>query len=88
MALRNAGAPVLALDADPARALMTRHNAGCPVACADIANLRLAGRPFHLDPARLQHQLRGNAPADPARTLTVFVLRWDRSLHATVTRRL
>ncbi|MEM9789071.1 MAG: class I SAM-dependent methyltransferase [Planctomycetota bacterium] len=52
MALRNAGTPVLALDADPARALMTRHNAGCPVACADIANLRLAGRPFHLDPAR------------------------------------
>jgi hypothetical protein len=45
-------APVLAVDASPLRAWMTRENAGCAVACADVTTLRLRGRVVHIDPSR------------------------------------
>ncbi|MEM9252724.1 MAG: hypothetical protein AAGB29_10280 [Planctomycetota bacterium] len=52
MAIGDVGLPILAIDLDPARALMTVTNTRCPTACADVATLDLAGHPFHLDPAR------------------------------------
>ena len=51
-ALRAGGVAVRAIDANPSRAWMTRRNAECPAAAADVATIRPAGRPFHLDPAR------------------------------------
>ncbi|MEM6334199.1 MAG: hypothetical protein AAF823_12755, partial [Planctomycetota bacterium] len=41
-----------------------------------------------VNPDTLQPQLRGPAPPNPQHTLTVFILRWDRAIFATITRRL
>lgn len=54
-ALREAGLRVLAVDRDPVRAWMTRRNAGCPAACADVGRLDIRGgacAALHIDPAR------------------------------------
>lgn len=42
----------LAVDIDPVRAWMTRRNAGCDTAVADVTTIPAEGRLFHLDPAR------------------------------------
>jgi SAM-dependent methyltransferase len=52
MALRDAGLAVEAVDADPLRAWMAGHNAGCRTVTADVADLDTTGRLIHLDPAR------------------------------------
>ncbi|MFA9480341.1 hypothetical protein ACERK3_18885 [Phycisphaerales bacterium AB-hyl4] len=51
-ALAAAGLHVLAVDREPVRAWMAKCNAHCATAAADVTQLRLAGLPFHIDPAR------------------------------------
>lgn len=45
-------AEVSGVDLDPVRVFMASRNAGCPAEVADVANSDLAGRAFHIDPAR------------------------------------
>ena len=54
MALSTAGLPVIAVDRDPLRAWMARHNCNACVEalCADVATLAMDGLLIHLDPAR------------------------------------
>jgi hypothetical protein len=52
MGLVECGLAVTGIDLDPARAWMTRANAGCPAIAADVTALPLRDRVFHLDPAR------------------------------------
>lgn len=46
------GAEVSGVDLDPVRSWMASRNAGCPTEVADVGSLGLAGRAFHIDPAR------------------------------------
>jgi len=52
MGLAEAGIGVVAVDRDPPRAWMARHNARCEAVVADVARVKIDGRWFHIDPDR------------------------------------